>query len=88
MKREEEIEQAALEAFFPFTQESLDIWIEGAEWADEHPRKGLVDVELILKEIDKRLKLVKDPFEHNIHTTRIVEVYESLKEYLQRWRCK
>ena len=59
--------------------------IDAINWADEHPREGLVDVELILKEIDKRLELVKDPFEYNIHTTRIVEVYESLKGCIQRW---
>ena len=49
MTRKEEIEQAALEAFFPFTQESdeRDIWIEGAEWADEHPRNDVIGVDSI-----------------------------------------
>jgi len=51
MRRKEEIEQAALEAFFPFTQEARDIWIEGAEWADAHPRKGLVDIDKDIREM-------------------------------------
>lgn len=47
MTREEEITNAALEEFYPYNQEdeNRDGFIIGAKWADQHPRKGLVDID-------------------------------------------
>lgn len=49
MTREEEIKQAS-ELAYPysngvFTDGMRDCFIKGAEWTDQHPRKGLVDIE-------------------------------------------
>lgn len=57
MNREEEITNAALEEFYPYNQEDeyRDAFIMGAKWSDEHPRKGLVDIEDVCKYLDKYL---------------------------------
>ena len=48
MNRKEEIDKNAHEHFAHGWQGSLiDAYIEGAEWADEHPKKGLADIEKV-----------------------------------------
>ena len=44
MTRKEEIKQAASNSY-PVIKGGDDKFIQGAEWADEHPRKGLVDID-------------------------------------------
>lgn len=44
--REKEIAQAAESEYFVTKAEEF-AWIRGAEWADQHPRKGLVDIDKI-----------------------------------------
>lgn len=49
MTRQEEREQAALEAYYPcrpwgYIQE----FIRGAEWADEHPKEGFVSIDKVV----------------------------------------
>lgn len=63
MKREEERKQAAKDKIGPTTVDwtlNYQRFIEGAEWADEHPRKGLVDIEDVCKYLDKYL--INDSF--------------------------
>ena len=42
--RQKEIMDAAESEYF-ITKAEEFAWIHGAEWADQHPRKGLVDIE-------------------------------------------
>lgn len=74
MTRKEEIEQAALEAFFPFMQETdaRDIWIEGAEWADEHPKENLVD-------IDEVCEWLKDNLPNWVESYKEFKIIEDLR---------
>lgn len=46
MDRNEEIKQAA--SFYQLTN-SIEKFIEGAKWADQHPKEGLVDIEDVCK---------------------------------------
>lgn len=46
LSREEEIKQVA--SFYQLSN-SQEKFIEGAKWADEHPRKGLWDAEKVIK---------------------------------------
>lgn len=41
--------------------------------------KQYIEKTKILNEIKSRLKCVRDPYEHNIHTNRLEEVYEDGK---------
>lgn len=63
MKRKEEIIQASEE--FGFFKAAEAMFTAGAEWADQHPRKGLVDIEKVCEwldlhmpfgEVDKKLR--------------------------------
>ena len=54
MKREEEIEKAA--AKFDGSMDCVGCFIGGAEWADQHPRKGLVDIEKVCEYLMKNDK--------------------------------
>ena len=54
MNRKEEIDKNAHEHFAHGCQGSLiDAYIEGAEWADEHPKEGLVDIERVCEYLSK-----------------------------------
>lgn len=44
--REEEIVQQAVKEFPRFAERRVG-FITGAKWSDEHPRKGLVDIEKV-----------------------------------------
>ena len=46
MTREEEIKKAAYNNDRESSTENIIYFIEGAEWADENPRKGLVDIDM------------------------------------------
>lgn len=54
MTREEE-RQIAAEQAYPYVggikgiicENSIPIFVQGAEWTDEHPRKGMVDIEKV-----------------------------------------
>ena len=46
MKREEEIKEAAKE--YDLWSIGQQLFIVGAQWADEHPRKGLWDKEKVI----------------------------------------
>ncbi len=62
MKREEEITNAALEEY---AEQNLDCkwaFMHGAKWSDEHPRKGLVD-------IDKACEWLKKNIHNYLHIT-------------------
>ena len=50
MERKEEIIQASEE--FGFFKAAEAMFTAGAEWADHHPRKGLVDIEKVCKFLD------------------------------------
>ena len=52
MSREEEIIQAADECY-PTWEEHNAGFCQGAEWADSHPRKGLVDIEKVIEYMKK-----------------------------------
>lgn len=52
MTREEEIIQAADECY-PTWEEHNAGFYQGAEWADQHPRKGLVDIEKVIEYMKK-----------------------------------
>ena len=51
IKRKEEIEQAAIVFQDSPAEDNIntiaDFFVCGAEWSDEHPRKGLVDIEKV-----------------------------------------
>lgn len=49
MEMKEEIEKAA--AKFDGSMDCVGCFIGGAEWADQHPRKGLVDIEKACKNL-------------------------------------
>ena len=51
MTRKEKIQQSALELYPPIYSSSRerDAYIQGAEWADKHPREGLVDIEKVVE---------------------------------------
>lgn len=49
--REKEITQAAESEYFVTKAEEF-AWIHGAEWADQHPRKGLWDSEKVIEWLD------------------------------------
>lgn len=54
--REKEITHAAeLEYFITKAEEFA--WIHGAEWADNHPRKGLWDAEKVCKWLSERISI-------------------------------
>lgn len=69
MKREEEIEKKAEELAKKYLPDD-NMWerpniveaacLEMAKWSDEHPRKGLVDIEDVCKYLDKYL--INDSF--------------------------
>lgn len=46
--REKEITQAVESEYF-ITKAEEFAWINGAEWADQHPRKGLWDSEKVIE---------------------------------------
>lgn len=54
MKREEEIKEAAKE--YDLWSIGQQLFIVGAQWADEHPRKGLVDIEKVCEYLMKNDK--------------------------------
>ena len=69
MTREEEIKQAAEEHAKSSLVGSLyykeSSFRQGAEWADEHPRKGLVDIDDVCRYIENctwPIESVKDKF--------------------------
>ena len=43
----------------------------------------LVEKSKIIKEINKRLKIVEDPQNNNVHTNRLKEVYTSLLDFIE-----
>lgn len=50
MARKEEIKKGAFDAFPNEGWERQRVsFVQGALWADEHPRKGLVDIEKVCK---------------------------------------
>ena len=52
MSREEEIAEKAIKMYPAGTQNSLQFRVgfsTGADWADQHPRKGLWDSEKVIK---------------------------------------
>lgn len=64
MERDEEIRQASHEYInsdivkaggehFAFGD-----FINGAKWADKHPRKGLVDIEKVIEYLDKKYVII------------------------------
>lgn len=53
MERKEEIEKAA--AKFDGSMDCVGCFIGGAEWADQHPRKGSVDIEKVCQYIKDNL---------------------------------
>ena len=50
--------------------------------------KQYIEKTKILNEIKKRLKCVRDPFEHNIHTNRLEDVYEDLIDFINDMKVK
>lgn len=54
MERKEEVEKAA--AKFDGSMDCVGCFIGGAEWADQHPRKGLVDIEKVCEYLIKNDK--------------------------------
>lgn len=55
MKREEEIINAALEECAEQVLDCKWAFMHGAKWADEHPRKGLVDIEEVCNLLRKKV---------------------------------
>jgi hypothetical protein len=58
MTREEEIKQAAKNRADQYEHpvdwnNCYHHYIQGAEWADQHPRKGLVDIEKVIEYMKK-----------------------------------
>ena len=53
--REKEIAHAAESEYFVTKAEEF-AWIHGAEWSDEHPRKGLCDAEKVIKFIKENVR--------------------------------
>lgn len=52
MTREEEIEQQTFVYYETCSDEDIAKskgFIDGAKWADQHPRKGLVDIEKVIQ---------------------------------------
>ena len=63
MERKEEIIQASEE--FGFWKAAEAIFTAGAEWADKHPRKGLVNIDDVCRYIENctwPIESVKDKF--------------------------
>lgn len=63
MKREEEIKEAAKE--YDLWSIGQQLFIVGAQWADKHPRKGLVDIDDVCRYIENctwPIESVKDKF--------------------------
>ena len=55
LNREEEIKGQAIKEFPRFAERRVG-FITGAKWVDEHPRKGLVDIEKVCKWLEDRIK--------------------------------
>lgn len=51
-------------------------------------KKQYIEKSKILNEIKSRLKYVRDPFEHNIHTNKLEEVYEDLIDFINDLKVK
>lgn len=81
MKRKEEIEKAA--AKFDGSMNCVGCFIGGAEWADQHPRKGLVDIEKACQKLEKCMydNLM---FQGRLHRKEVIETFiEDFKKYLE-----
>ena len=58
MDREEQIKYEALKRYptqHPFLEISKESFIEGAKWADENPKEGLVSIDKVCKYLDNVL---------------------------------
>lgn len=81
MEREEEIEKAA--AKFDGSMDCVGCFIGGAEWADQHPRKGLVDIENACQKLEKCMydNLM---FQGRLHRKEAIETFiEDFKKHLE-----
>ena len=83
MDREQERQQAAIQAYpenisystvieqmVDYNRKYRQLWLEGAEWADEHPREGLVDIEKVkdfLSSVDLNFYQEKEYKTCNMH---------------------
>ena len=77
MTREEEIKNKAdeltlyLEGYIgtsPHSREAIsEYFIEMAKWADEHPRKGLVDIEKALNWLKEQKEMVGVSFQDDFY---------------------
>jgi hypothetical protein len=63
MTRKEQIQEAAKE--YDLWKAGQQLFIVGAQWADKHPRKGLVDIDDVCRYIENctwPIESVKDKF--------------------------
>ena len=61
----------------------LDLIKEIKELCPTQKDKNLVEKSKIIKEITKRLKIVEDPFNYNIHTSTLRSAYNSLIDFIK-----
>lgn len=81
MTREEEIKQAAKNRADQYEHpvdwnNCYHHYIQGAEWADQHPRKGLWDAQ-------KVIQWLKENFEHYAYNYGIDEVIGGLRKAME-----
>lgn len=78
MKREEEIQIRAEQEYnwFGDTGDVKGAFISGAKWADQHPRKGLVDIEKVIEYMKKNSR-----FNYLLETD--YEVLEDLRKAME-----
>ena len=99
MTREEERNKAAFEAYpanisystvieqnVDYNRNSREIWLKGAEWADEHPKEGLVDInracEFLEEHSEKYMKFHNEG-DSTIFTYDYVELIQDIKQEME-----
>jgi len=95
MKREEQIKEASIDfqiatnprciaggAFADFAREMNvnQSFIEGAKWADQHPKEGLVDVEKVEQWIKECFAFLNDAGHHNFKVDKFIENFRIAME--------
>lgn len=66
-----------IEQYVDYNRESREIWLKGAEWADEHPKEGLVDINKACEFLTHYCN------QHGVYPTKRVEIIEQFKKAME-----
>lgn len=84
MTRKEQIKEAAYQRYCNDSSVTFGLqcnsFKEGAKWADQHPKEGLVDVEKVEQWIKECFAFLNDAGHHNFKVDKFIENFRIAME--------